>query len=47
MAFEHLDAPIRRVAGAFTPVPFADPLEKVVLPQADDVRQAVEENLAY
>ncbi len=47
LAFEHLDAPVRRLAGAFSHIPFADPLEKAVLPQDDDVRQAVEEILSY
>jgi len=46
-AFEHLDAPIRRVAGAFTYVPFADPLERAVLPQDDDILRAVRAMLAY
>ncbi|ARA92591.1 tungsten formylmethanofuran dehydrogenase [Rhodothermaceae bacterium RA] len=46
-AFEHLDAPIRRVAGAFTPIPFADPLERAVLPQDEDILAAAREVLAY
>ena len=46
-AFEHLDAPIRRVAGAFTYVPFADPLERAVLPQDEDILQAARAMLAY
>ncbi len=46
-AFEHLDAPIRRHAGAFTPIPFADPLEKAVLPGEEGIRAACEEILAY
>lgn len=46
-AFEHLDAPIRRVAGAFSPIPFADPLERAVLPQDDDVMNGIREILAY
>ncbi len=46
-AFHHLDAPVRRVAGAFSWVPFADPLEKAVLPQDEDVLAAVREILAY
>ena len=45
--FEHLDAPVRRVAGAFTWIPYADPLEKLVLPQDDDVLAAAREVLAY
>ncbi|MCH8961984.1 MAG: alpha-ketoacid dehydrogenase subunit beta [Bacteroidetes bacterium] len=46
-AFEHLDAPVRRVAGAFTYVPFADPLERAVLPQDEDILQAARAMLAY
>ena len=46
-AFEYLDAPIRRVAGAFTPIPFADPLERTVLPQNKDILQALRSLLAY
>lgn len=46
-AFEHLDAPIRRMAGAFAPIPFADPLEKAVLPDYEDVLDAARELLAY
>ena len=45
--FEFLDAPIRRVAGAFTPIPFADPLERVVLPQDKDIMDAIREILEY
>lgn len=46
-AFEFLDAPIRRVAGAFTFIPFADPLEKAVLPQDEDVYRAAVKVLGY
>jgi 2-oxoisovalerate dehydrogenase E1 component len=46
-AFEHLDAPVRRVAGAFTWIPFADPLERAVLPQDDDILAASRAILAY
>jgi pyruvate dehydrogenase E1 component beta subunit len=35
--FEFLDAPIRRVAGECVPLPFADVLEKHVLPSAERV----------
>lgn len=45
--FEHLDAPVRRVAGKFSPIPFAAPLEDYVLPQDEDVRHAVEDLLRY
>ena len=46
-AFGSLDAPIKRVAGAFSSIPYADPLEKAVLPQDDDVLAAAREVLAY
>ena len=46
-AFEHLDAPVRRVAGAFSYVPFADPLERAVLPQDEDILRAARAMLAY
>ncbi len=45
--FEHLDAPVKRVAGAFTYVPFADPLERAVLPQDDDVLEGARAVLNY
>ncbi len=40
-AFDHLDAPILRVAALNTPVPFSPPLEEYVLPTADRVVDAV------
>lgn len=46
-AFEYLDAPIRRVAGAFTPIPFADPLEKAVLPSDNGILAAARDLLAF
>ncbi len=46
-AFEHLDAPVRRGAGAFTYVPFAGPLERAVLPQDEDILEAARAMLAY
>jgi len=45
--FESLDAPIRRVAGACVPLPFADSLEREVLPTADKVAAAVRRLAAY
>ena len=39
--FESLDAPIRRVAGACVPLPFADALEDEVMPTVDKVMDAV------
>lgn len=46
-AFEHLDAPVRRLAGKFAPIAFADPLERELLPQDDDILNAVREVLDY
>ena len=46
-AFEHLDAPVRRLTAADVPIPFSPPLEQAVLPQLDDVKEACDELLAY
>jgi 2-oxoisovalerate dehydrogenase E1 component beta subunit len=45
--FESLDGPVVRVASADTPIPFSPVLEKVVLPQVEDVVEAVEKLSAY
>jgi len=41
VAFEHLDAPIRRVAALDTPVPHAPALEDAFMPQPTDIRDAL------
>jgi 2-oxoisovalerate dehydrogenase E1 component len=45
--FDSLDAPIRRLTGAFCPTPYSPPLEAVMVPQprqiADAIRQLVAE----
>jgi 2-oxoisovalerate dehydrogenase E1 component beta subunit len=46
-AFEHLDAPVRRIAAPDAPVPFAPNLEKAFIPQVDDVVRALRELAAY
>src|SRR5437763_9469535 len=46
-AFEHLDAPVRRVAALDTPIPFAPPLEREYLPLEDDILAAARELAAY
>lgn len=46
-AFGHLDAPIRRVAGAFAPIAFADPLERALLPTDEGILEAARELAAY
>ena len=39
-AFDHLDAPVTRVAGADVPMPYAANLEQLALPQPEGVAQA-------
>ncbi|MEO6436066.1 MAG: alpha-ketoacid dehydrogenase subunit beta, partial [Tepidisphaeraceae bacterium] len=39
--FDDLDAPIRRLNGAFAPTPYSPPLEKAVTPQVDDIVRAI------
>ncbi len=46
-AFEHLDAPIRRVAALDTPMPFSPPLEKAHLPGTEKTAAALRELAAY
>jgi pyruvate/2-oxoglutarate/acetoin dehydrogenase E1 component len=45
--FEDLDGPVVRVASPDVPIPFSPPLERAVLPQVDDIREACRELLAY
>lgn len=45
-AYEYLDAPIRRVAAADTPIPFSPALEPLALPTQDDIVRTVHEILA-
>ncbi|MGW0163037.1 alpha-ketoacid dehydrogenase subunit beta [Mycobacterium sp. NPDC003323] len=45
-AFDHLDAPVRRVAAAEVPLPYAKPLEQAALPSADSLYTAARETLA-
>jgi 2-oxoisovalerate dehydrogenase E1 component beta subunit len=46
-AFEHLDAPVRRVAALDTPIPFAPPLEREYLPLEDDILNAARDLADY
>jgi 2-oxoisovalerate dehydrogenase E1 component len=39
--FDDLDAPIRRLHGAFTPTPYSPTLEKAVVPQSADIETAI------
>ena len=42
-AFDDLDAPPRRLAGLETPIPYAQPLELGVVPQAADIVRVARE----
>ncbi len=46
-AWEDLDGPVVRVATPDVPIPFSPTLEQAVLPQVDDVREAVRELLDF
>jgi pyruvate dehydrogenase E1 component beta subunit len=46
-AIEYLQAPILRVGSPDTPVPFSPPLEKIYIPDEEDVREAVNKMKAY
>jgi 2-oxoisovalerate dehydrogenase E1 component len=41
VGFDDLDAPIRRLHGAFTPTPYSPTLEKAVVPQVEDIERAI------
>jgi 2-oxoisovalerate dehydrogenase E1 component len=45
--FEHLDAPVRRVAALDTHVAYEPTLERAILPQIDDILQAARALAAY
>jgi 2-oxoisovalerate dehydrogenase E1 component beta subunit len=46
-AFEHLDAPVIRLAPPNVPVPFSPPLEDAFLPQVADIEAAVDRLSAW
>jgi 2-oxoisovalerate dehydrogenase E1 component len=45
--FEHLDAPVRRVAALDVPVAYYPDLEEAILPQSADVLRAIRETARY
>ena len=45
--FEHLDAPITRIAAMDIPVPYSPPLEDAMLPNKQDILTAVERLIRY
>jgi len=44
-AFNYLDAPMERVCGADVPMPYAAGLEKMCLPQVEDVISAIDRTM--
>lgn len=44
-AFDYLDAPLERITGADVPMPYSLPLEKLALPQVEDIITAVKRSL--
>lgn len=40
-AFDDLDAPVRRVNGTHTPIPYSPPLEASVVPSSEQIAQAI------
>jgi pyruvate dehydrogenase E1 component beta subunit len=46
-AIQYLQAPILRVGSLDTPVPFSPPLEKIYIPDEEDVREAVHKMKEY
>ncbi|MFD1415571.1 alpha-ketoacid dehydrogenase subunit beta [Oceanobacillus jeddahense] len=44
-AFDYLDAPIKRLGGASSPIPYNPELEKMHVPQVSDIIQAAKETL--
>jgi len=46
-AIEYLQAPILRVGSPDTPVPFSPPLEKIYIPDEEDLREAVNKMKEY
>ena len=46
-AFDYLKAPVTRVTGRDTPVPFADSIEQGVWPDSEDILKAIHAVMAY
>ena len=46
-AFEHLDGPVVRVATPDVPIAFSPPLERALLPQVEQIKEACRELLEY
>jgi pyruvate/2-oxoglutarate/acetoin dehydrogenase E1 component len=46
-AIQYLQAPILRVGSPDTPVPFSPPLEKIYIPDEEDIKEAVHKMKEY
>jgi 2-oxoisovalerate dehydrogenase E1 component len=46
LAFDDLDAPIRRLNGAHTPIPYSPTLEAAIVPQPEAIAQAIRDLMA-
>ena len=44
-AFDYLDAPVERITGADVPMPYTTTLERLALPQIEDITRAVKRTL--
>ena len=40
-AFDYLDAPLERIAGADVPMPYAESIEKLAVPKVDNIVKGV------
>jgi pyruvate dehydrogenase E1 component beta subunit len=40
-AFDYLDAPMERLTGADVPMPYSQPLEKIAIPQLNDIETVI------
>jgi len=45
--YASLKAPVRRVCALDTPIPFSVPLEKIILPDKDDIKTAIQVTMDY
>jgi 2-oxoisovalerate dehydrogenase E1 component len=45
-AFDDLDAPVRRLNGAHTPIPYSPTLESAIVPQPETIAQAIRDLMA-
>lgn len=45
--FEHLDAPVMRVAAKFAPIGYAAPMEDYILPNDQDIREKIDALINY